>query len=95
MPSSGVRTETVHRQVRHFDWHDLYFDALLETDSSRASSKMKRARVALSKRLTELQKRDSQDHANEMADVESALTYLNLLLLLLEENSGRCWAVAA
>jgi len=62
------------------EWYHLYFEAVLEADAYKALIQIERASRAIEHRLGELRFR-LPDNPNEIQDLNSALTYLKLLVL--------------
>jgi len=72
------RRARVHRS-KPCGWYQIYFAAVLETDQNRALVKIERAQQAMRARLVELKRIPLQDSI-EVQDLDSALTYLRILL---------------
>lgn len=69
------------------DWREVYFAAVLETDGRHAMLKILSARKAMQDRLLELQVAASIS-PDELRDLQSALTYLDILFSYLEESAS-------
>ncbi|HEV2397640.1 MAG TPA: hypothetical protein VGS27_11910 [Candidatus Sulfotelmatobacter sp.] len=67
-----------HRR-RPSAWYQIYFAAVLETDQKRALLKISRAQNAIQERLEQLRRKPANE-INEVQDLNSALTYLSLLM---------------
>ena len=65
-------------------WYQLYFAAVTEGNESRAVPQIERARRAMQDRLIELHRATSPD-GGEIQDLNTALTYLTILL----QHAGR------
>ncbi len=69
------------------DWRDAYFAAVLETDGCHAMLKISSARKTMQDRLLEL-RAASTCSPDELRDLHSALTYLDILFSYLEESAS-------
>jgi hypothetical protein len=67
------------------NWRDIYFAAVLESDDKRALAKIQFARNVLQDRLLELQSL-SNSPIDELRDLHSALTYLEILFYWVTED---------
>lgn len=67
------------RRSPRSNWHQIYFAAVLETDQKRALLKIRRAQKVIEIRLRELMRVEATESI-EIRDLNSALTYLALLL---------------
>ena len=68
-------------------WYHVYFLAMLEHDRSKARPQIERARQAIRDREAELQYHSPHD-PREMQDLNSASTYLCILLQHIGKESG-------
>ncbi len=68
-------------------WYRTYFIAVMERNRSRALVEMGCAQKAMQERVTELRNLPSDD-PREMLDLNSALTYLDILLMHFGQESG-------
>jgi hypothetical protein len=95
MLSPQAKSRPPRRRTATSNWRDVYFAAVLESDRKRALVKIESARKVLSGRLLELQSapRPSSD---ELRDLNSALTYLDILFSCIAEDppGARMAAVA-
>ncbi len=85
MPSTSMRGSTSRRRAIG-DWRASYFAAVLETDAQHAMLKILSARKAKD-RLIELQTA-SVASPDESRDLQSALTYLEILFSYVEESAA-------
>ena len=69
------------------DWREAYFAAVLETDGRHAMLKILSARKAMQDRAMELGTASSIS-PDELRDLHSALTYLDILLSYLEGSAS-------
>lgn len=76
-------------QTKKSDWYQIYFAAVLEADQTRAALKMESARSAMCERLLEL-RRTPSPNAVELQDIDSAMTYLTMLLNFVEPEGIQC-----
>ena len=67
------------RRRRPSAWYQIYFAAVLETDQKRALLKISRAQKAIRERLEQLRGKRGNG-ISEVQDLNSALTYLSLLM---------------
>lgn len=86
MPSTSMRGSTSRRRAIG-DWRASYFAAVLETDAQHAMLKILSARKAMQDRLIELQTA-SVASPDESRDLQSALTYLEILFSYLQESAA-------
>ena len=70
------------------EWYEIYFAAVLEADESKALIEMGRAGDAIKDRLRQLSS-SVAENAREIQDLNSALTYLRLLLQNMDTESGK------
>jgi len=68
------------------EWYQVYFSAVLETDEGKALIEMVRASEAMEDRLRQLSS-SATGNAEEIQDLNSALTYLRLLLQTMKSES--------
>jgi hypothetical protein len=71
-------------------WYQVYFAAVTEPDNHRALLKIKRAQNAMQERLIQLRRLSSRE-STELQDLNSALTYLRVLLPYLDRPAERPW----
>jgi len=87
MPSFPTRQLSSQRRVRVSDWREIYFAAVLEGDPHSALTKIESARSVMQDRLLDLQSKVDVS-ADELRDLHSALTYLQILFSYLEESGS-------
>jgi len=95
MLSPQAKSMPSARRSRTSNWRDVYFAAVLESDGKRALAKIQFARKFLRIRLLELQSA-SDGRADELRDLHSAMTYLDILFSCIADNcpGSRMAAVA-
>ena len=70
------------------EWYHVYFTAVLETDEGKALIEMGHASQAIADRLRQLSS-SAAENAHEIQDLNSALTYLRLLLENMDTESEK------
>ena len=70
------------------EWYQVYFSAVLETDEGKALIEMGHASQAIADRLRQLSS-SAAENAHEIQDLNSALTYLRLLLENMDTESEK------
>lgn len=95
MLSPQAKSRPPRRPAATSNWRDIYFAAVLESDRKPALVKIESAREILSGRLLELQSAPCAS-CDELRDLSSALTYLDILFSCIAEDSpgARMAAVA-
>lgn len=95
MLSPQARLMPPTRRAKTSNWRDIYFAAVLESNEKRALTKIQSARMVLQDRLLELQSVPDA-RADELRDLHSAMTYLDILFSCIAENrpGSRMAAVA-
>ncbi len=86
MSSISARHDSSRRR-RSGDWREAYFAAVLETDGCHAMLKILSARKTMQDRLLEL-RAASTISPEELRDLHSALTYLDILFSYLEQSAS-------
>ena len=79
------QAESPARQTKTSNWRDVYFAAVLESNEKRALAKIQFARRVLGDRLLALQSA-LDGRAYELRDLNSAMTYLDILFSCIAEN---------
>lgn len=68
------------------EWYQIYFAAVLEADEWKAAIEIGHAARAIQDRLRQLRS-GGPENSREIQDLNSALTYLKLLLLTMDTES--------
>jgi hypothetical protein len=85
MHSPQMKLVAPIRRTKTSNWRDVYFAAVLESNERRALAKIQAAGKVLQDRLLELQS-VANAPVDELRDLQSALTYLDILFTCIAEN---------